>query len=231
MTPQSGRHWLGAYGAAKRFYAAALDLTPPDDPDRPTLLLRLGQILRHTEVGGNTAEVLSEARDGLIATGDSAAAAEAEVLLGYVFRMRGMRDEAFGHFANAEALVRDLPLSASKANVIAGISAFLWLAGEAERAIPLAREALEAATELGLDELRARSLDVLGGARFWHGDLGGLDDLKESIEISLETNSVGSVTAYSNLAVCTLGISASWSNRSRCTPKPGGWPSDSAWAR
>jgi class 3 adenylate cyclase/tetratricopeptide (TPR) repeat protein len=190
---------LGAYSAAKRFYGAALDLSQPDDPDRPALLLAYGRILSHTEVGGGVAEVLIEARDGLLAARDVGAAAEAEVLLGLVFRRQGLRDGAFEHFAQAEALVRDLPLSASKANVIGGVSAFLFLAGEEERAIRLAQEALGAATELGLDELRARALTTLGGARVSHGDLGGLDDLKESIAISLEINSLESVRAYSNL--------------------------------
>jgi class 3 adenylate cyclase/tetratricopeptide (TPR) repeat protein len=191
---------LGAYPAAKRFYSAALDLSPPDDPDRPTLLLKQGRILMHTEVGGHVAEVLSEAHDSLLGAGDVAAAAEAEVLLGERFRREGVRDRAFEHFSQAEALVRDLPLSASKANVIGGVSRFLTLAGEGERAIRLAQEAIEMATELGLDELRAHALTNIGTARVSNGDLGGLDDLEQSIGISLEINSWESVRAYSNLA-------------------------------
>ncbi|MGH3117854.1 MAG: AAA family ATPase [Gaiellales bacterium] len=195
---------LGAYLGAKRFYGAALDLWPADDPDRPALLLKYARILMQTEVGGGTGDVLTEARDSLVATGDMAAAAEAEILLGERVRRLGVRDRAFEHFSQAEALVRELPRSASKAHVLGGVSRFLTLAGEAERAIQLGREALAMATELGLEELRAHALTNIGTARASSGDLGGLDDLEASIAISLEINSWESVRAYSNLG-STLG--------------------------
>jgi class 3 adenylate cyclase/tetratricopeptide (TPR) repeat protein len=190
-------HRLSAYPAAKRFYGAALDLWPPDDRDRPALLLRYGRILLQTEVGLR-ADVLTEARDSLFGAGDLGATAEAEVLLGEMFRRQGVRDRAVEHFAQAESLVRDLPLSTSKANVFGGVSRFLTLAGE-ERAIRVGREALEMAAELGLDELRAHALTNIGTARLANGDLGGQGDLEESITISLEINSPESVRAYSNL--------------------------------
>jgi class 3 adenylate cyclase/tetratricopeptide (TPR) repeat protein len=190
---------LSAYPAAGRFYGAALELWPRDDPDRPALVLTYGRILTHTEVGGRAADLFAEARDGLLGAGNQAAAAEAEVSLAELFRRQGLRDKAFEHFAEAEALVRDLPPSASKANVITGVSRFLTMAGEGERAIQVAQEAIEMATELGLDELRAYALTNIGTARVSNGDLAGRDDLEASIAISLEINSPESVRAYTNL--------------------------------
>jgi class 3 adenylate cyclase/tetratricopeptide (TPR) repeat protein len=197
---------LGAYPAAKRSYGAALDLWPADDPDRPALLLKYGRILMHTEVGGRTEDVFTEARDSLLGSGDVGAAAEAEILLGERSRRLGVRDTAVEHFSQAEALVRDLPPSPSKANVLGGVSRFLTLAGDDERAIRLGREALAMATELGLDELRAHALNNIGTARVSNGDLGGFADLEESIAISLEINSWESVRAYSNLASHLAGL-------------------------
>jgi tetratricopeptide (TPR) repeat protein len=196
---------LGAYPAAKRFYGAALDLWPPDDPDRPGLLLTYGRMLFETEVGVRE-ELFTEARDGLLAAGDAAAAAEAEVMLGNVFQRRGQRANAFEHYSRAEALAREVELSPSKAYVFSSVSRFLMLAGEAEDAIRLGTAALEMATELELDDLRAHALNNIGSARTMSGDLGGLDDLEESIAISLEINSPESVRAYSNLGSHLAGV-------------------------
>jgi class 3 adenylate cyclase/tetratricopeptide (TPR) repeat protein len=192
-------HRLSAYPAATRFYGAALDLWPPDDPDRPSLLLRYGRMQQQTEIGGGDEAVLTEARDGLLAAGNRGAAAEAEAVLGEMFRRRGLRDGAVEHYSRAEALVQDLPASVSKANVIAGVSRYLMLAGNAEDAIRLGREAFEMATELDLDELRAHALTNIGTARIATGDLGGMDELEESLAVSLEINSPESVRTYSNL--------------------------------
>lgn len=189
---------LGAFPAGERFYGAALDLWPRDDPDRPALLLMFGRVLSQTEIGGRE-EVLTEAREGLLAAGDVAAAAEAEVMLGLVFQRRARRQDASEHYARAEELARDLEPSASKAYVISNVSRFLMLAGETEDAIRLGRVALEMATDLELDELRAHALNNIGTARTANGDLRGLDELEESIAISLEINSSESVRAYTNL--------------------------------
>jgi class 3 adenylate cyclase/tetratricopeptide (TPR) repeat protein len=196
---------LGAYPAAKRFYGAALDFWPPDDPDRPALLLMYGRMLFETEVGGRV-ELFTEARDGLLAAGDAAAAAEAEVMLGNVFQRRGQRANAFEHYSRAEALAREVELSSSKAYVFSSVSRFLMLSGEAEDAIRLGRAALEMATELELDDLRAHALNNIGSARTMSGDLGGLDDLEKSIAISLRNNSPESVRAYSNLGSHLAGV-------------------------
>jgi len=195
---------LGAFPAAERFYAAALDLWPQDDPDRPALLLTFGRVLSQTEISGRE-EVLTEARDGLLEAGD-VAAAEAEVMLGLVFQRRGRRQDAFEHYARAEALAEDLEPSASKAYVISNVSRFLMLAGEAEHAIRLGTVALEMATDLELDELRAHALNNIGTARTMNGDLRGLDELEESVAISLEINSSESVRAYTNLGSTLAGL-------------------------
>jgi class 3 adenylate cyclase/tetratricopeptide (TPR) repeat protein len=196
---------LGALPAAERFYNVALDLWPEDDLDRPSLLLMLGRVLSQTEISGRE-EVLTEARDGLLAAGDVAAAAEAEVMLGLVFQRRARRQVAFEHYARAEALARDLEPSASKAYVISNVSRYLMLAGETEDAIRLGRVALEMATDLELDELRAHALNNIGTARTANGDLRGLGELEESIAISLEINSSESARAYTNLGSTLAGL-------------------------
>jgi class 3 adenylate cyclase/tetratricopeptide (TPR) repeat protein len=189
---------LGAFPAATRFYGTALESWPVDDPERPALLLRYGRGLQHTEIGGGYEAVLAEARDALLRAGEQSAAAEAAAVLGEMFRRLGRWDDAFEHFSQAEALVQDVPSSPSKAYVVGNLSRFFMLAGQAEPAIRLAREALEMATELGLNELRALAITNIGSARAASGDAGGLEDLEQAIAISLELNSPEAVRAYAN---------------------------------
>jgi tetratricopeptide (TPR) repeat protein len=190
---------LSAYPAARRFYGAAVELWPRDDPSRPPLLFRYAQV-------GNLMEptkgfdVLTEARDELLAAGDSATAAEAEILLAQTFWLQGQRDRAFERMRTAEALVADEPSSYSKAYVAANVSRYWMLAGDKDYAIRVGREALEMAEQLGLEELRSHSLNNIGVARVTKGDLGGLDDLEQSIAIAVAINSTESVRSYGNLA-------------------------------
>ena len=78
---------LNAFPAAARFFSAALELWPLDDPERPSLLFHLGKSTYYAETAG--AEVLEEARDALLAVGDHETAAEAETFLAYLAHHHG----------------------------------------------------------------------------------------------------------------------------------------------
>jgi class 3 adenylate cyclase/tetratricopeptide (TPR) repeat protein len=191
---------LSAFPAAMRSYSAALDLWPPDDPERLQLLLRLGRVAARTESGGEV-DQLKEARDGLLAAGDPEAAAEAEELLSQHFWSLGERDRSFECLDRAVALVQDRPTSVRKAHVVASLSRFQMLAGDAEATIRLGREALSMMEELGGDEEgRAFVLNNIGSARVRAGDADGLDDLEESVAISEAINSAEIARGYGNLA-------------------------------
>ena len=191
---------LSAFPAAMRSYSAALDLWPPDDPERLQLLFRLGRVAARTESGGDV-DVLKEARDGLLAAGDPEAAAEAEELLSQHFWNRGERDRSFECLDRAVALVQDRPTSARKADIVASLSRFHMLAGETEATIRVGGQALSMMEELGGDEEgRAFVLNNIGSARVRAGDARGLDDLEESVAISEAINSAQSARGYGNLA-------------------------------
>jgi class 3 adenylate cyclase/tetratricopeptide (TPR) repeat protein len=190
---------LSAFPAARRFYSGALELWPVDDPVRPQLLLRVGRVADRMEVG--QPELLEEARDGLLAAGDPEAAAEAEELLGEHFWLRGERDRSFECLERAVALVQDRPTSFSKAHIVANLSRFQMLAGDAEAAIRLGHEAMSMMAELGgNEEGRAFVLNNIGAARVSSGDDGGLEDIEESLAISVSINSSESIRGYGNLA-------------------------------
>ncbi len=190
---------LGSYQAARRFYAAAVEAWPENEPQSAELLIRYGRVLNSVALG-SAPEILTQAVDAALAAGDSGQAAEAQTLICEMYWLLGRRDSAFEHLRAAEALVEKEPSSYAKAYVIGNVSRFWMLAGRSEDAIRVGREALAMAEELGLDELRAEALTNIGTSRLWTGDAGGFEDLEQSIAIADAINSVESARAYGNLA-------------------------------
>jgi predicted ATPase/class 3 adenylate cyclase len=187
---------LSAFPAAVRFYGAALEHSPADDPERPQLLLRLGEARFHAEAAGD--EVLEEARKALLARGDRESAAEAIVLLGELLWMHG-EAEAFERFEEAAELLRDAPPSRAKAHVLSSLSRFLTIEERNEEAIRVGLAALAMADDLALPDLRAHALAGIGRARTRVGDRKGFADLEESIAVSRAVNSLEVVRGYANL--------------------------------
>jgi tetratricopeptide (TPR) repeat protein len=196
---------LSAYPAARRFYRAAVELWPADDPGRPDLLLRYGRAINWIEATKGF-EVVTEARDAFLVAGDAGTAAEAEMLLAEAFWLQGQRDRAFERIQAAEALVADHPTTASKAFVLSNVSRFAMLAGEKDKAIRVGRDALAMADELALDVTRSHALNNIGTARVATADKGGLDDLEESIAIALAANSPEAIRGHGNLASVLMDL-------------------------
>ena len=192
---------LSALAAARRYYRAALDVGAGQ---RAPLLLRLGSI--GLALGDDARELVTEARDAFAAAGDTEGAAEAEYELTQFFWLRGERDEAWACLARARDLVADLPPSRVKALTIATASRLYMLADAYGEAIPLAREAIAMAEELGLEDVRAGALNNLGTALAVRSEPGeyelGLGYLREAIEVAERAHAVFELTrAKGNLAV------------------------------
>ena len=196
---------LNSYSAATRLYGKALELWPHEDPARPQLLFCYGKALGRARQEG--ADVLAEARDGLLAAGDRETAAEADVMLGELTLMQGDRDHASEHFLGAVALLENAPPSRSKAYVLSNLSRYLMIADENEQAIRVGFDAMQMADELGLEEMRAHALNNIGVARVEMGDPGGIVDLEQSLAIAVQINSPESVRSYLNLSstIASLG--------------------------
>ena len=179
---------LGAYAAAERAYAAAVDLWPPDDPERPALLLRYGRTLSLDRDAGS--EELTEARDGFLASDQRDAAAEAELLIGDLAWRRGMGEEAQTHIERAMTLADGLPPTPELAAVKSHLSRYFMVAGRHDDAIRIGREALAIAQDLDLADLQAFAMSSLGTALINRGDTDeGFRDLEEGIAIAERANS------------------------------------------
>jgi hypothetical protein len=191
---------LYAVDAAERFYDAALRLWPKDDPERAQLMFRRAAPV-HT-LGGGDPERLAEARDALLAAGDDAKAAEAEVLLANSFWIQGRPELADEHGDRALALLADAPPSRSGAWVLARQASRALLGGQPERAIELGLQARALSEQLGWEEGLSEALNLLGMARVYMGDRRGLEDVARSIEIATAAGELGVLSrAQNSLAV------------------------------
>jgi len=194
---------LGAHVTAARYYTAALAIWPPDDPEGPGLELRAGEARLLGEGSGE--DLLTKARDGLLARGDRERAAEAEARLGQLAYTRGHARSS--HMDRALALVADAPASPSKATVLSCCMTHLMAADRHVEALKVARQVQTMARSLGTREVEAAALGTIGAARVSLGDPAGVADLERCIELCEAEGSSSTVPWRSNLAEvhATLG--------------------------
>jgi len=192
---------LNAFAAASRLYQRALELWPLDDPDRPRLQLHYGRALYRGT--GSGAEAFAAARDGLLAAGDGAGAAEAEIMLAELASYVGEHDRASNHLERALDLIGPERASWTKAFVLSRAARLNLLRARLEEAIALGRHALAIADSLELDEIRVHALNTIGTARVEHNQPAGLEDVERSLRLAQQINSPESARGYLNLAVLT----------------------------
>ena len=132
---------LNAFTAARRFYAAALDLVSQDDPARPYLVWKLVQadaVVRESDL-----DALGEAVAGFLAASDTEAAAEVEAYIGItLWNRRATRRRRRASGTRPFALVEDAPLSPQKVRVLAERSRFRMWSGDNEGAVRAGRRSL-----------------------------------------------------------------------------------------
>nr|MBA2476874.1 AAA family ATPase [Actinomycetota bacterium] len=178
---------LASYSAASRFYAAALEAWPRDDPDRVWILVAAGRA-RHA-ADGSGIDLLEEGFDELRSRGDVEGAAEAAVELSRYFWFGGDCDTAYAYIDRALELTKDRGESRARAYALVERAGYHMNASEHHSAIRLAREALPLTEALGTDDLRVRALEVMGYSRVLSGDAGGLRDSTRAIALGRESNS------------------------------------------
>ena len=188
---------LNAFVNATHFYEEALSLTPEDDPEWPRIALEHAEASTYVDLSGD--RLLVRARDALVA-GDADDAARAEMVLGEYRWLRGDRNSAVSHFDNAERFAESMSDNEARLRVLANLARFAMLADEYERAIRLARPALELAEALARDDMRSHALNTIGTSRASMGDAGGVDDLEASCEIARRGGGPEYLRSTGNLA-------------------------------
>jgi class 3 adenylate cyclase len=204
---------IGTDALAARYYSEALALWPADDPERPDLQLRTGEAYLFSE--GTGEDLLTTARNELLARGDRERAAEAEARLGQLAYIQGRKRSS--HLDRALALVADAPASHSKAVVLGHGMMHLLVADRNVDALQVAREGLAMARSLGDRDIEAAALGTIGAARVNLGDSGGVADLERCAALYEEQGSPAVISWQNNLAfsLAILGDLHGYSERRR----------------
>jgi class 3 adenylate cyclase/tetratricopeptide (TPR) repeat protein len=191
---------LHAFATAAAHYANALARHAPGSNERPQLLFKHARAL--FEGGDEGAErALEEARDELIDLGDRERAAECEALLARSSWFRGQFDQLLAHLRAAEALIAETEPSASVGRVLGWSGRQETLAGEHERGLQHAEQALAIGERLGLGDLQVHALTTIGTAKYFLADPTGADDLERAIELGRSLGSPVVGSPLNNLAV------------------------------
>jgi class 3 adenylate cyclase len=235
-------HALNAFPAAAGLYREALELWPPDDPERPGLLLRLGESL-YLAGADDAVAVLAQTSAAFEAADENEYAAEAEVLLAELWWYRGDGDRCATHIERTQVLLEGQSASPARARALSVVSRYRMLAEDNAGAIATGREALALAEALGLDDLTASSLISVGTARAAEGDPGGVDDIKRGAQIAESVRASEAARGYNNLSYVLefsgdlAGARDAWANGREWAERAGSAPllrfitaTFSAWA-
>ncbi len=151
--------------------------------------------------------MIESARDGFLAQGDLARAAEASALLSRVLFNRGDADASRRAGAEAVDLARKAPLSSSTGQALAQEARGLSLVDrKSEAALSLAREALAIAEDVGDVALASHVWNTIGVTRVDLGDPDGIADLEHSVKIAEEGGHLSAVSSGLNNLASSLTI-------------------------
>jgi len=190
---------LSASEPAAAFFADALALCSPDDPERPRLLLQRARAL--FLLGRPGLDLLSEALEGFRATGDLEGAGEAATLAARFCWFVGNRAGTDHYIAVALDAVAAQPASRARAEALTNQSGFHMLAGRFHESIRVGAEAMPLVEALGMEDQRARLHIVVGCARCCLGDPGGLDEIETGISVAQAAGAFEMVViGYGNLS-------------------------------
>lgn len=187
------------------YYRTAADIALAGK-DRARALLELGRLIQDADqIGPVYDEALALYRDA----GDIEGQASVLSALASHLWWRGDTAGADEHGFEALDLVSELPVSAAKANVLAGRAKSLYLRGKAAEALELAGTVAPLVAAAGSVEDQISLLFARGGASVELGDLGGIGYLEDAAAMALDRNMTGSATTALNNLATLVGLTRS----------------------
>jgi class 3 adenylate cyclase/tetratricopeptide (TPR) repeat protein len=187
---------------ADHFYRAALALYDEDDPAQAELLVKAAQaisgqsVVQAEEDAGRAAELFRS-------IGDELGEARALLDLSRYATYRGASADERVLLDEARRLVERHPPGPVRVRYLARKAANEMMGGRASDCVASSDAAIAMANEFGLEQEAARILQYRGIARTELGDLGGLDDLRESIERLRSAPALSTAIGLLNLADVT----------------------------
>jgi class 3 adenylate cyclase/tetratricopeptide (TPR) repeat protein len=188
---------------ADSYYRRALALYDREDPAQAPLLIKAGtavvplSVVQAEEDGRRAAELYRSVGDEL---GEAEALLDVSRYLSY----QGNAAERAVLMEEARQLLEGHPPGPVLVGYLSRKAGDEMMSGKAADCVATSAAAIAMATELGLEEQARRALQYRGVARTELGDLGGLDDLRQSIERGGTALSIA--IGYLNLADVTWAV-------------------------
>ena len=182
-------------------FRAALDLLPPGAPERDRVLVKAGYVGSNRGLQAEAQRELEEAVEGFRDRGDARGVAEVLPVLSRVLWRRG---DTSGARAAAQEAVHLLERETPSPELVAAYNEMArvsMLGSRPREAVEWADKTIELARSFGLDAQVARALDSRGPARVELGEPGGVDDLREALDLAQRLGlGYETVLAFGNLA-------------------------------
>ena len=188
---------------ADGFYRRALGLYEADDPAQAPVLLKAARVAASLS-GVRAEEDAACAAKLFLATGDELGAAEALLDEARYIGYRGSRAEVRARIEQARELIERHPPGRVRALFLMREAGNAMMDGRVAECLEAANAAIEMAEQQGAAEYLAAGLQYRGVARTDLGDIGGLDDLGESLARSREAGrAFDTAIGHLNLAGAT----------------------------
>jgi class 3 adenylate cyclase/tetratricopeptide (TPR) repeat protein len=175
------RAWVIDAERSDAHFAEALALAPPGHPDRGRLLTAWAEASEVVDATG-----LEEAVVELRAAGDEVGAGKAMLVLSRAYWGRGDAAPADALLDEAVELLERHEPGPELAHAYSLCAARGAISGNPEAGLEWAEKGIALAERLGLENFVQRTRQFRGIARCELGDRGGIDELRESLRISVE---------------------------------------------
>jgi class 3 adenylate cyclase/tetratricopeptide (TPR) repeat protein len=170
---------------AQVYYQQALALSPPDHAERPRIVAGTARAAFQSGQVEDAAAAYEEAIAGFARHGDIRGQGEALNRLCTVLWNQGETRRSRAVLLQAIELLEQERPSPELCSSYAQMAADRVLSGHSEEAPAWADKALALAEQLGgLPDVKVQALDYRGMARCDLGDLGGLDDLRQALQLA-----------------------------------------------
>jgi class 3 adenylate cyclase/tetratricopeptide (TPR) repeat protein len=185
---------------ADRHYQRALALLAADHPDRARVLEKAAEAAQQAGRAVQAEELLAEAIAAFQAGHDHLGAGEAMARQARVLWYRGETARSRRLVSAAIELLEREPPGPGLADAYLEMGKEVWTSGRPGEALDWLARAMDLAERVGADDIRQRALQYRGCARDEIGDLDGLADVRESVELGLRLGlGRGTALAYGNL--------------------------------